>query len=376
MIDTQAPRGQSGADLLRLEQVAGELPGRGIEEALAAAREVLGMDIAYLSEFEAGMQRVRDTEGPVEQFGLDEGTEVPLQETYCQRMVEGAIPHAIPDARAHPVVGELEATADAGIGSYIGVPVRLRGGRLYGTLCCVSHDPRPLSRRDVAFMHVLARLAADHINHDEQRRQQQRLQVEASALQALVAALDARESYTAGHSLAVVELSTAVGRELGLSEHEVTEVGQVALLHDIGKLGIPDSILSKPGPLDEREQQIMRTHPVIAEQLVSSVDGLSHLAPALRAEHERWDGTGYPDGLAGEQIPLASAICLACDAYHAMTSDRPYRRSIGHEQALEELRRGASSQFRPDVVEALLALLDRGEGHRRPPRAVDEPGAG
>ncbi|HWC27669.1 MAG TPA: HD domain-containing phosphohydrolase [Solirubrobacteraceae bacterium] len=359
MIDTQTPRGQSGADLLRLEHVAGAPASRGIAAALAAAREVLGMDIAYLSEFGAGSQQVRDTDGPADVFNLQQGTSVPLEQSYCRRMVEGAIPNAIPDARAHPVLGELEVTEEAGIGSYIGVPVRLRDGQFYGTLCCVSRETHPLTRSDVAFMHILARLAAGQIDYDEERRQHQRIQVEASALQALVAALDAHESYMAGHSLAVVELSMAVARELELSEQEVTEVGQVALLHDIGKLGIPDSILSKAGPLDEREEAIMRRHPAIAEQLVSSIDGLAHLAPALRAEHERWDGGGYPDGLAGEEIPLPSAICLACDAYHAMTSDRPYRRSLGHEQALAELRRNAGSQFRPEVVDALLAVLGR-----------------
>ena len=142
---------------------------------------------------------------------------------------------------------------------------------------------------------------------------------EAAAIagQALLAALKAREQYTAKHSEAVVGLATAVAEELGLDELEVIEVAQVALLHDIGKLGVPDPILHKPGALSEAEWRIMHAHPAMGEHVVASIPALSHLAVAVRAEHERWDGTGYPDGLARDAIPLASRICLVCDAWHA-----------------------------------------------------------
>jgi two-component system cell cycle response regulator len=123
-------------------------------------------------------------------------------------------------------------------------------------------------------------------------------------------------------------------------------------------VGIPDAILQKQGPLDDEEWQLMRQHPIVGERIIAGTPGLSHLAPAMRAEHERWDGTGYPDGLAGEQIPLASRITLACDALHAMTSNRPYRPAMPLSHAREELRAGAGSQFDPNVIKALLAEIN------------------
>ena len=133
---------------------------------------------------------------------------------------------------------------------------------------------------------------------------------------------------------------------------------QVALLHDIGKIALPDGILRKPGPLDDEEWETMRRHPVHGAEMVAEVPGLRHLAPMVRAEHERWDGNGYPDGLAGEEIPLASRITLVCDAYHAMTSDRPYRRALSAEDARAEVADGLGSQFCPTAGRALLATLD------------------
>jgi HD-GYP domain-containing protein (c-di-GMP phosphodiesterase class II) len=144
---------------------------------------------------------------------------------------------------------------------------------------------------------------------------------------------------------------------LELDERALGEVGQVALLHDIGKVGVPDGVLQKRGPLDDDELTVMRTHPAIGERIMASIEGLAHLAPAVRAEHERWDGDGYPDGLAGEAIPLASRICLVCDAYDAMTTDRPYRKALDHRVAVAELLSGAGHQFDPRVVEAMLEVL-------------------
>jgi HD-GYP domain-containing protein (c-di-GMP phosphodiesterase class II) len=158
----------------------------------------------------------------------------------------------------------------------------------------------------------------------------------------------------------VVEHAVAVARRLGLREAEVRDVEQIALLHDIGKLSIPDAILRKPGPLDPDEWAIMQTHPESSESLIASVPGLQHLAPCLRAEHERWDGEGYPDGLSGESIPLASRITLVCDAFHAMTSDRPYREALAFEAARAEIAAGLGTQFCPTAGAALLEILDEG----------------
>ncbi len=185
-------------------------------------------------------------------------------------------------------------------------------------------------------------------------------------LDALLGALSARDNYTGSHSETVVELATGVAGRLGLSRREVVAVRQVGLLHDIGKIGIPDSILQKPGTLDAAEWKLMRQHPVVGAKIVAGTESLAHLASMVRAEHERWDGGGYPDRLEGEQIPLASRIIFACDAYHAMTSDRPYRRAMPVHQALRELEHNAGSQFDPAVVAALIAEVWRVTDTERP----------
>jgi HD-GYP domain-containing protein (c-di-GMP phosphodiesterase class II) len=165
----------------------------------------------------------------------------------------------------------------------------------------------------------------------------------------------------------VVTLARAVARRLGLDEVQVSEVAHVALLHDLGKIAVPDAILRKPGPLTAHEQGLMRQHPVVGADIVASTPDLAHLAPAIRAEHERWDGAGYPDGLAGEDIPIASRITLVCDAFHAMTSHRPYRRAMSAEAARAEIRRASGTQFCPGAATALLQITSAADAPVRAP---------
>jgi HD-GYP domain-containing protein (c-di-GMP phosphodiesterase class II) len=134
-------------------------------------------------------------------------------------------------------------------------------------------------------------------------------------------------------------------------------VRYAALLHDVGKVAVPSEILLKPGPLEEAEWEIMRSHAAVGGELVARIEAFAHLAPAVRASHERWDGTGYPDGLAGEQIPLAARIIAACDTYDAMVTDRPYRAARMTSQAHLELQRVAGAQLDARVVQALLEEL-------------------
>jgi HD-GYP domain-containing protein (c-di-GMP phosphodiesterase class II) len=166
-----------------------------------------------------------------------------------------------------------------------------------------------------------------------------------------------RDRYTGDHSEAVVKLTVRVAEALALNPDEVARVETAALLHDVGKVGIPDSILHKDGPLDDNEWVLMKEHPVIGERILRAIPGLGGVARIVRHEHERWDGDGYPDGISGDQIPIGSRIILACDAYHAMTSDRPYRKAMSHGEALKDLRKNAGTQFDPQVVEALLGCL-------------------
>jgi diguanylate cyclase (GGDEF)-like protein len=180
---------------------------------------------------------------------------------------------------------------------------------------------------------------------------------EMASLRALLAAVNARDSYTALHSRRVVTLARLVARRLDLDDAAVTEIEHVAHLHDLGKIAVPDAILRKSGALTQHEWTLMRQHPVVGADILASVPELEHLSPAVRAEHERWDGGGYPDGLTGDQIPIASRITLVCDAFHAMTSDRPYRRAMSADEARDEIRLHAGSQFCPRAAAALLAVL-------------------
>jgi diguanylate cyclase (GGDEF)-like protein/putative nucleotidyltransferase with HDIG domain len=174
---------------------------------------------------------------------------------------------------------------------------------------------------------------------------------------ALASALLERDRYTGDHSESVVGASGGIAEKLGAGQAEVERVRTAALLHDIGKIGVPDEILLKPAALDESEWVVMRQHPVVGERILRAIPGMGKVAKIVRHEHERWDGGGYPDGLAGPAIPLGSRIILACDAYHAMISDRPYRRAMSQAEAMAELARNAGTQFDPEVSEALVGYL-------------------
>ena len=174
---------------------------------------------------------------------------------------------------------------------------------------------------------------------------------------ALASTLQERDRYTGDHSESVVAIAARVGEAMGMDPDSVAKLRTAALLHDIGKVGVPDEILHKEGPLDEQEWEVMRQHPVIGERILRAIPGLGGVARIVRHEHERWDGKGYPDGLSGEDIPLGARIILACDTYHAITSDRPYRAAMSHVEAVAELTRNAGTQFDVKVIEALVGYL-------------------
>jgi diguanylate cyclase (GGDEF)-like protein len=180
-----------------------------------------------------------------------------------------------------------------------------------------------------------------------------------STVEALANALEANDEYTSTHARWITDLSLRVGRELGLDERALKSLELGALLHDIGKIGIPSDVLGKPGRLTAAERKLVQTHPELGERIIAPIDRLQDVRPIVRHCHERWDGRGYPDGLAGEDIPLESRIIFVCDAYHAMTTDRPYRRRLSHREAVRRLAEGAASQFDPHVVEVALGVLEQ-----------------
>jgi diguanylate cyclase (GGDEF)-like protein len=182
-----------------------------------------------------------------------------------------------------------------------------------------------------------------------------------------------REPELRAHIDDVAGLAHAVGRRLSLSTTELDDVLRAAEFHDIGKVAIPDAILHKPAPLDEDEWTFMRQHTIIGERMLDVAPALATVATLVRWSHERWDGTGYPDRLAGEEIPLGARIVAVCDAFHAMTSDRPYSRGMQIAAALTELRRAAGSQFDPMVVEAFCAELEESPATARIPMSTAAP---
>jgi putative nucleotidyltransferase with HDIG domain len=182
-----------------------------------------------------------------------------------------------------------------------------------------------------------------------------------ATLGALAAALEAKDAYTNDHAIEIAELAGAVCEQLRIAPADTRLIRLGALLHDIGKIGIPESILRKPGPLTDDEARVMQRHPQIGARILQPVPHFAELVPLVRASHERYDGAGYPDGLSAEGIPLGSRVIGVCDAFHAMTEDRVYRKAMAPTEAIAEIERCSGTQFDPDCVRALLEVV-RSEG--------------
>ncbi|HKN92784.1 MAG TPA: HD-GYP domain-containing protein, partial [Thermoleophilaceae bacterium] len=181
-----------------------------------------------------------------------------------------------------------------------------------------------------------------------------------STITSLARTIEAKDPYTGGHTERVAEYALMLARQLGFGEEELQAVEVGAVIHDIGKIGIPDRILLKPGRLDTDEFEEMRRHPEISSYILDELELPPIVRDMARNHHERFDGKGYPDGLRGEEIPLAARILTVADAFDAMTSDRPYRRALSQEVAAAEIRRNAWTQFCPQVVAALEVCMSRG----------------
>ena len=207
---------------------------------------------------------------------------------------------------------------------------------------CVIYDQNCNRLHHVSTSHVKALLAGEEMD----------------AIEALAAVIDARDTYTRGHSHAVMEMSVAIGGKMGLSPDEIENLRSASLLHDLGKIGTPEEVLEKSTPLDPSERRLIEDHAGLGSQILKRVQQMNSVLPGVKHHHERYDGKGYPSGLSGKNIPLLARIIAVADSYDAMTSCRSYKKALTHEEAILEMRRCAGTQFDPDVVEAFIEIIE------------------
>ncbi len=353
-----------------------------VERILAAARDELGMDVAYVTEFVGEAQVVRITNGAAELFGIEPGLTVPLAGSYCQRVMDGRLAPVVPDTAAEPEVRDLPVTAEAGLGAYVGVPVRFPDGELYGTLCSASRSSRPeLAERDIGFMHVLARVIADTVERvrAEQRRRgrlEQAVIERTTALRSSVAglarsdaemvrrlarAVEYRDDDTGAHVHRVSRYSAMLAPLAGLAAEQSELIRHASPLHDVGKVAIPDAILLKPGRLTDEERAVMQTHAQVGYDLLkdSGAAVLQTAATIALTHHEKYDGSGYPRGLAGEDIPIEGRIVAILDVYDALSSNRVYRPAFPKAVVEEMMRADSGTHFDPRLLDLFLDSVVR-----------------
>jgi response regulator RpfG family c-di-GMP phosphodiesterase len=224
-----------------------------------------------------------------------------------------------------------------------------------GTLETYRLVDHPFTAQDVDHVHLLETFAGNVLS-----RMQLAARLEShytETIEALASALEARDPYTQAHAGRIRDTAVALAVALHVPRDELRAVRLGSLLHDVGKIGIADSILSKPAPLSDSEVAIMRSHPLVGERMLAGVEFLATALPIVRHHHERWDGAGYPDGLAGDEIPLGARIVSVCDAFDAITSDRPYRGAMSSEVACAEILREAGRQFDPACASLLVDVV-------------------
>jgi PAS domain S-box-containing protein len=292
--------------------------------------------------------------------------DLPIGEPYAGQVVAERRMIAVPDlAAADDIICDKQTICDEHFVSYYGVPL-IAKGRVLGVLEVFHRAAFQVESDWIEFLQTLAGQAAIAINNSELFNNLQRSNTELTlaydnTLGALAASLELRDHETEGHCRRVTSLTVKLAEKLGMSREELTNVRRGALLHDIGKLGVPDSILLKPGKLTEEEWVIMRKHPVFAYQLLSPI---SFLRPALAIpyyHHEKWDGTGYPRGLKGEDIPLAARIFAIIDVWDALTSDRPYRKAVQKIEVIQLIREQSGKHFDPEIVDAFIELISQNQ---------------
>jgi putative nucleotidyltransferase with HDIG domain len=241
--------------------------------------------------------------------------------------------------------------------SAISVPLKFKD-KIVGVLNLNNIGRKDVfNEEDVAFLSILADITAVAVENAqlyERARQHYR-----STIASLSAAIDAKDPHTRGHSENVTKYALAIAQELGMSEIEKEVLETAALLHDIGKIGIPESTLTKQDELSAQEYELIKTHPLTGIQIIKPIEMFTPVTSIISSHHERYDGNGYARGLQGEDIPLGARILAVADAFEAMTAERPYRSALSFEKAVAELKKGAGTQFDPKVVNTFLKVLKK-----------------
>ncbi|MBM4043625.1 MAG: HD domain-containing protein [Planctomycetes bacterium] len=263
------------------------------------------------------------------------------------------------DAMADDRFKEGESIIFKNIRSVMCVPVQTQQ-RILGVIYVDTvTDAEAFAKHELELLTAIGKQAGIAIERAQLMERLEKLFL--GSIRTLVATIEAKDKYTFGHSERVTAYALQIATELGIPEDQMVTCQLAGLLHDVGKIGVTDTLLSKNGPLTDDEYSDVKRHPSVGAKIISNIEETADIAQAIRHHHERWDGSGYPDGLTGEDIPLASRILSVADAFDAMTSRRPYRDMFTRDEVMEELERKAGSQFDQKVVEAFLRLCRQGK---------------
>ncbi|MCX5715703.1 MAG: GAF domain-containing protein, partial [Candidatus Omnitrophica bacterium] len=277
----------------------------------------------------------------------------------CGKAAASKKPVLIMDLLEFKQLKDDSSVRKSGLRSAVCVPIMLKD-ELLGTLAVLSPQPNAFTNEEAKLLMCFANHVAILI--DNLKAHKEIFTSYVNTIKSLVSAIEARDSYTRGHSEKVTKFSLDIADAMGLSEEHKAMLTYCGRLHDIGKIGISDAILNKPGPLTVAERAEIQLHPLRAVDILSSLKFLDKGMPAIRHHHERFDGRGYPDGLKGKDIPLLARILTCADSFDAMTSDRAYRPGMSMEKAVLEMKASREKQFDPEVTDAFIGIL---EGHRR-----------
>jgi putative nucleotidyltransferase with HDIG domain len=326
---------------------------------LAHVAGQLGVDAAAVLLLSPGLQVLEYSLGRGFHTNAIETAQVRLGNSYAGQAALERRMVAVPNLKSQPdnPLLTVHLTGEDFV-SYYGVPL-ISKGNVHGVLEVYQRSPLEPDAEWFDFLNTLAGQAAIAIDNASLFDNLQRSNDELSmAYDATIAgwshALDLRDKETEGHTQRVTEMTLKLARAFGLSEPELVQVRWGALLHDIGKMGVPDSIMFKPGPLTDEERLVMKKHPTFAYEMLSPIHYLKAALDIPYCHHEKWDGTGYPRGLKGEQIPLVARIFAVVDVWDALISDRPYRKAWSEEKTQEHIRAGAGTHFDPQVVKTFF----------------------